>query len=405
MPEEMAPRFQPGTIEKKWYDFWTEKELFKAVRDIRKKPYTIMIPPPNVTGALHMGHALNNTLQDVMARFKRMQGLCVLWLPGTDHAGIATQAVVEKKLYREDSLTRNDLGREKFLEKVWDWKNDYGNRILNQLRALGTSCDWSRTRFTMDEGLSRAVREGFVHLFEKGLIYRGYRMINWDCKLQTAISDDEIETTQTKGNLWYIRYPIADQPEKYMTVATTRPETMFGDSGIAVNPNDERFSNLVGKNVVLPIVNREIPVVADDTVDPEFGTGCVKVTPGHDFADYERGQRHNLEMINVLNKDGTLNDNAGGYEGIERLKARKQLVDELDKLGLLDRVEDHVHNVPHSDRSKTPVEPLLSDQWFVSMKELAEPAIAAVKANDEGEKAVTFIPERWERVYLSWLEN
>jgi len=405
MPAEMPPRFEPGTIETKWYSFWIDHELFKAVRDIRKKPFTIMIPPPNVTGALHMGHALNNTLQDVVARFKRMQGFCVLWLPGTDHAGIATQAVVEKRLFTEQKTTRQELGREKFLEEVWKWKDEYGNRILNQLKELGASCDWSRTRFTMDEGLTRAVRESFVKLWAKGLVYRGYRMINWDCKLQTAISDDEIETSETKGHLWYIRYPIKDQPEKFVVVATTRPETLFGDTAVAVNPDDERFSNLVGKHLLLPILGREIPVIADDTVNPEFGTGAVKVTPGHDFNDYDRGQRHDLPMINVLNKDGTLNDQAGKYQGIERLKARKQLVEELDEIGLLERVEDYTTNVPHSDRSKTPVEPLLSEQWFVKMKELAQPAIAAVKPDEEGKREITFVPERWEKVYLSWLEN
>ena len=405
MPAEMPPRFQPGTIEAKWYEFWTEHDLFKAVRDIRKKPFTIMMPPPNVTGALHMGHALNNTLQDAVARFKRMQGFCVLWLPGTDHAGIATQAVVEKKLLAEQKTTRNELGREKFLEEVWKWKDEYGNRILNQLRKIGASCDWSRTRFTMDEGLTRAVRDSFVKLWEKGLIYRGYRMINWDCKLQTAISDDEIETTETRAHLWYIRYQIKDQPEKYVVVATTRPETLFGDTAVAVNGDDDRYSNLVGKTLILPILGREIPVIADESVNAEFGTGAVKVTPGHDFNDYERGQRHDLPMINVLNKDGTLNEQAGKYQGIERLKARKQLVEELDELGLLERVEDYTTNVPHSDRSKTPVEPLLSEQWFVKMKDLAEPAIDAVKPNEEGKREITFVPERWERVYLSWLEN
>ncbi|MBZ0137511.1 MAG: valine--tRNA ligase [Planctomycetes bacterium] len=405
MPAEMPPRFQPGTIESKWYSFWAEHDLFKAVRDIRKKPFTIMIPPPNVTGALHMGHALNNTLQDAVARFKRMQGFCVLWLPGTDHAGIATQAVVEKRLFTEQKTTRQELGREKFLEEIWKWKDEYGNRILNQLRKLGASCDWSRTRFTMDEGLTRAVRDSFVKLWEKGLIYRGYRMINWDCKLQTAISDDEIETSEVKGSLWYIKYPIKDQPDKYVVVATTRPETMFGDTAVAVNPDDERYSNLVGKNLILPIVGREIPVIADDSVNAEFGTGAVKVTPGHDFSDYERGQRHQLPMINVLNKDGTLNEQAGKYQGIERLKARKQLVEELDEKTFLERVEDYTNNVPHSDRSKTPVEPLLSEQWFVKMKDLAQPAIAAVKPNEAGKREITFVPERWDKVYLNWLEN
>ena len=405
MPAEMPPRFAPGTMETKWYTFWNEHDLFKAVRDIRKKPYTIMIPPPNVTGALHMGHALNNTLQDIVARFKRMQGFCTLWLPGTDHAGIATQAVVEKTLLKEKGVTRNELGREAFLKEVWAWKEEYGNRILNQLRRLGTSCDWSRTRFTMDEGLTRAVRESFVRLWEKGLIYRGTRLINWDCKLETAISDDEIETTELRGHLWYIKYPLKDTPEKSVVVATTRPETLFGDTAVAVNPHDERYSNHIGKTLLLPILGREIPIIGDETVAKDFGTGAVKVTPAHDFNDYERGQRFSLPMINVLNRDGTLNEQAGAFAGQDRIKARKPVVEELDRLGLLDRVEDHTHNVPHSDRSKTPVEPYLSDQWFVAMKPLAQPAIAAVKADAAGKRAVTFVPERWDKVYLGWLEK
>lgn len=417
MKTEMPPRFEPGTIEDKWYSFWTDKELFKAVRDIRKKPYTIMMPPPNITGVLHMGHALNNTLQDIMARFKRLQGFCVLWQPGTDHAGIATQAVVEKKLWAEQKLTRQDLGREKFIDEIWKWREEHGSFILRQLRRLGCSCDWSRTRFTLDEGLSRAVREAFVRLFNKGLIYRGARMINWDCKLETAVSDDEIETTEVKGSLWYIRYPIKDAPEKFVTVATTRPETMFGDTGVAVNPRDERYSNLVGKHLVLPIIGRELLVIADETVDPEFGTGAVKVTPGHDVNDYERGRRFGLPMINVLNKNGTLNEQAGKYAGKDRFKARKELVEELDTLGLLERVEDHTHAVPHSDRSKTPIEPLISEQWFVKMKPLAQPAIAAVKPRkaqaQSSESApqeslpaeISFVPERWVNTYLHWLEN
>jgi len=405
MPADMPPRFAPGSIEAKWYTFWNEHDLFKAVRDIRKKPFTIMIPPPNVTGALHMGHALNNTLQDIVIRFKRMQGFCALWLPGTDHAGIATQAVVEKKLLKERGVSRHELGREGFLTEVWAWKEEYGNKILNQLRRLGASCDWGRTRFTMDEGLTRAVREAFVRLFEKGLIYRGTRLINWDCKLETAISDDEIETTEVRGNLWFIRYPLKDSPDKFVVVATTRPETMFGDTAVAVNPADERYSNHIGQTLVLPLIGREIPIVGDESVVKDFGTGAVKVTPAHDFTDYERGRRHSLPMINVLNRDGTLNAEAGTYQGVDRLKARKQVVEELDQLGLLDRTEDYTHSVPHSDRSKTPVEPYLSEQWFVSMKPLAEPAIAAVKPDEAGRRKINFVPERWERIYLSWLEK
>ena len=417
MKAEMAPRFEAGTIEDKWYAFWADKDLFKAVRDIRKKPYTIMMPPPNITGVLHMGHALNNTLQDIMARFKRLQGYCVLWQPGTDHAGIATQAVVEKKLWTDKKLTRQELGRDKFIESIWEWREQHGGHILKQLHRLGCSCDWSRTRFTLDEGLSRAVREAFVRLFNKGLIYRGARMINWDCKLETAVSDDEMETTEVKGSLWYIRYPIMDTPDKYITVATTRPETMFGDTGVAVNPRDERYSNLIGKHLMLPIVGRELPVVADETVDPEFGTGAVKVTPAHDPADYERGRRFNLPIVNVLNKNGTLNEHAGKYAGKERFKARKELVEELDTLGLLERVEDHTSSVPHSDRSKTPIEPMISEQWFVRMQDLAAPAIAAVKPRKAEASAgdsvqpealpaeITFVPDRFVNTYLQWLEN
>ncbi len=405
MKYEMPPRFEPGKIEAKWYAFWNERELFKAVKDIRKKPYTIMMPPPNVTGALHMGHALNNTIQDILARFKRMQGFCTLWVPGTDHAGIATQAVVEKKIFNETKKTRNDLGRETFVAEIWKWREQYGNTILNQLRRLGCSCDWSRTRFTLDEGLTLAVRESFVRLWEKGLIYRGARMINWDCKLETAVSDDEIELSEVHGSLWYIKYPIKGTSDKFVIVATTRPETMFGDTAVAVNPKDERYSNLIGKHLLLPIIGRELPVVADETVDPEFGTGAVKVTPAHDPADYERGKRHNLPVLNVFNKDGTLNEHAGKYIGIERFKARKQLVEELDALGQLERIVPHVSNVPHSDRSKTPIEPLISEQWFVKMKELAEPAIAAVKPDETGKREITFIPERWEKTYLHWLNN
>ncbi|MCC6575247.1 MAG: valine--tRNA ligase [Planctomycetes bacterium] len=405
MKYEMPPRFEPGKIEAKWYAFWNDRELFKAVKDIRKKPFTIMMPPPNVTGALHMGHALNNTIQDILTRFKRMQGFCALWVPGTDHAGIATQAVVEKKIFNETKKTRNDLGREAFVAEIWKWREQYGNTILNQLRRLGCSCDWSRTRFTLDEGLTLAVRESFVRLYEKNLIYRGARMINWDCKLETAVSDDEIELSEVHGSLWYIKYPIKGQPDKFVIVATTRPETMFGDTAVAVNPKDERYSNLVGGHLLLPIIGRELPVVADESVDPEFGTGAVKVTPGHDPADYERGRRHNLPVLNVLNKDGTLNENAGKYMGIERFKARKQLIEELDGLGLIERIVDHVHNVPHSDRSKTPIEPLISEQWFVNMKQLAEPAIAAVKPDEAGKREITFVPDRWEKTYLHWLNN
>lgn len=405
MNMEMPSRFEAGVIENKWYRFWEESGVFAPGKSEGKMPFAIMMPPPNVTGALHMGHALNNTLQDIVARFKRMQGFCVLWQPGTDHAGIATQAVVEKKLWLEQGQSREAMGREAFVAEVWKWKEQYGSTILNQLRRLGCSADWSRTRFTLDEGLSLAVRESFVRLWERGLIYRGARLINWDCKLQTAVSDDEIEQSEIKGNLWFIRYPVKGQPGRHVVVATTRPETMFGDTAVAVHPEDERYADLIGKSLILPIAGRELPVIADPSVEREFGTGAVKVTPGHDPNDYERGQRFALPIVNVLNKDGTLNENAGKYQGVERLKARPQLVEELNALNLLEKVEEHVHNVPHSDRSKTPIEPLVSEQWFVAMQQLAAPAIAAVKPNELGLREIRFVPERWESVYLQWLEN
>lgn len=401
----LSNRFEAGSIEEKWYAYWEKEDFFHVEESDAENPFTIMIPPPNVTGALHMGHALNNTLQDIVARFQRLQGKDVLWLPGTDHAGIATQAVVEKKLYREQSLKRKDMGREAFVAEIWKWKEEYGSRILGQLRALGCSCDWERSRFTMDEGLTLAVRRSFVALWEKGFVYRGERLINWDCKLQTAVSDDEIEQSEVKGHLWYIRYPVKGQEGRFLTVATTRPETLFGDTGVAVHPEDPRFGDLVGAEVIVPVIGRAIPIVADDTVDPEFGTGAVKVTPAHDPNDYERGLRHKLPMINVLNIDGTLNEHAGPLAGVERLKARPQLVAMLEESGQLEKVDDHVHNVPHSDRSKTPIEPMISLQWFVDMKSLAKPAIAAVRADENGKKEVEFVPARWEKVYLSWLEN
>jgi len=406
---DLAPRFEPGTIESKWYEYWREKNLFRAERDIKKKPYTIMIPPPNVTGSLHLGHALNNTLQDVMIRFKRMQGFNTLWLPGTDHAGIATQAVVERKIFEEEGKTREELGREEFVGRIWKWKEEYGNRILKQLRELGCSCDWSRTRFTLDEGLSKAVRVAFVEMFKKGIIYRGARIVNWDCTLQTAVSDDEIEMVPGKGILAYIKYPVKDEPGKFLEVATTRPETMFGDTGVAVHPKG-KHKKLVGKTLMLPFLQREITVVADETVDPEFGTGAVKITPGHDPADFERGQRHNLETLIVFNEDGTLNELCGDFAGMQRKDARKRVLKELEELDLLSKVEDHEHNVPQSDRSKTIIEPLVSEQWFVKMSErdeetgeisgLVRPAIDAVES---GEIKIT--PERWTNNYLNWLNN
>ncbi|MEM7310217.1 MAG: valine--tRNA ligase [Planctomycetota bacterium] len=399
---ELESRYDPHAHESDVYDQWMAADAFTPSPDKPegREPFVIMIPPPNVTGVLHMGHALNGTLQDVTIRYQRMRGRDALWLPGTDHAGIATQAVVEKKLYAEEKLTRQELGREAFVEKIWEWKETHGNKILEQYRRLGSSCDWSRTRFTLEPDLSRAVREAFVRLWERDLIYRGARLVNWDCVLQTAVSDDEVEMVKTKSKLHYLKYPVKGEEGRFVTVATTRPETMVGDTGVAVNPTDERYADLVGKQLVLPIVDRDIPVVADDTVDPAFGTGAVKVTPGHDPADYERGARHNLPLINVLNKDGTMNDEAGPFAGMPREKARKALCERLDELGMLDKIEDYVHNVPISDRSKSAIEPLVSEQWFVKMKPLAEPAIAAVHNG-----ALTIRPPRWKKVYLDWLEN
>ncbi|MFN0243498.1 MAG: valine--tRNA ligase [Planctomycetota bacterium] len=396
---ELPTRFTPAEFEQTIYREWMESGGFQPKPG--GTPFTIMIPPPNVTGVLHMGHALNGTIQDIVIRHRRLCGFSTLWLPGTDHAGIATQAVVERKLYEEEKKTRNDLGREVFLKKVWDWKEEHGNYILEQFRRLGASCDWSRTRFTMEPHMTRAVRESFVRLWEKGLVYRGARLVNWDCVLQTAVSDDEIEYVPRKDKLYQLRYPVAGSKDgEHVTVATTRPETMLGDTGVAVNPNDERYKHLVGKLLVLPFVGREIPVIADDTVESDFGTGAVKVTPGHDPADYERGARHKLPIINLYEKDGRLNANGGQFAGLPREKARDAVVKELDALGLLGKVEDYAHNVAISDRSKSVIEPIVSEQWFVKMQPLAQPAIRAVKTG-----ALKFRPERWTKVYLDWLEN
>lgn len=399
-PGEMATRYDPAAIENEIRSTWKAKEIFTAGRDPEREPFTIMIPPPNVTGVLHMGHALNGTLQDIVARHRRMAGYDVLWLPGTDHAGIATQAVVEKKIYEERGQTREDLGREAFLAEIWKWKDDHGATILEQFQRLGTSCDFSRTAFTLSDQLSRAVREAFVRMFEQGLVYRGARLVNWDCVLQTAISDDEIEYVARRGQLWNLHYPVKGEPDRHVTVATTRPETMLGDTGVAVHPDDPRYADLLGKTLLLPLMDREIPVVADDTVDRDFGTGAVKVTPGHDPADYERGTRHRLPIINILEKDGTLAETAGRFAGLSREAARKAVVAAMDELGLLGEIEEIEHNLSVSDRSKSPIEPLVSEQWFVKMKDLAAPAIAAV--NDG---SLTFKPARWRKVYLDWLEN
>ncbi|MHC4549544.1 MAG: valine--tRNA ligase [Planctomycetota bacterium] len=397
--EELAKTYDARGVEARWTPAWEEQGLFTAGQRREAAPYTVMIPPPNVTSVLHMGHALNDVVQDVIVRWQRMKGRDVLWLPGTDHAGIATQAVVERKLWDERRVTRHDLGREVFLEEVWAWKEEYGNEILQQIRQLGCSCDWTRTAFTMDENLSRAVRVSFVQLWEKGLIYRGSRLVNWDCVLQSAVGDDEVVDEERQGHLWYMRYPFTDG-SGHVTVATTRPETMLGDTGVAVHPDDARYRDRVGGTVELPLIHRRIPVVADDTVDREFGTGAVKVTPGHDFDDYERGRRHDLPVVNILNPDGTLNENAGPYAGLDRMEARDRVVADLEAQGLLEKIEDYALRLPLSDRSSSPIEPLVSEQWFVKMKPLAEPAIRAVK-----DGTLRFVPERWTKVYLDWLEN
>ncbi|MFT5286955.1 MAG: valyl-tRNA synthetase [Planctomycetota bacterium] len=397
---ELATRYDPSTYEADVYQSWLDANAFAPSDDLDKPTFTIMIPPPNVTGVLHMGHALNNTVQDIVIRHKRMSGFAALWVPGTDHAGIATQAVVERKLFQEQGLKREDMGREAFLAKIWEWKEHHGDVILKQLESMGCSCDWSRTAFTLDDGMSQAVREAFVRLWKKELVYRGARLVNWDCELQTAVSDDEIEYVTRKTKLAYLKYPVKGEEGRFLTVATTRPETMLADTGVAVNPGDERYGDLVGKFCVLPMVGREIPIVADDSVDPEFGTGAVKITPGHDPADYERGARHNLPIINLLNKDGSLNDEGGKFAGLDRVKARKEVLAAMEELELLEKVDDYTHNVAISDRSKTVIEPLVSEQWFVKMKPLAEPAIKAAK-----DGSLQFRPERWSKTYLSWLEG
>ena len=398
MARELPKVYEPQQVESKIYDMWQQGGYFHAEKDESKKPFTIVMPPPNVTGQLHMGHAMDATLQDTLIRFKRMQGYNSLWIPGVDHAGIATQIKVEEEL-RKEGLTRYDLGREKFLERVWDWKHKYGNRIVEQQKKLGASCDWERARFTMDEGCSKAVREVFVSLYEKGLIYKGSRIINWCPHCVTALSDAEVEYVDKPGHLWHIRYPLADGSGEVI-VATTRPETMLGDSGVCVNPNDERYKDIVGKMVILPLVNKEIPVVADDYAEMDFGTGCVKMTPAHDPNDFEVGLRHNLEVIRVLDDNGKVNENGGKYEGLDRYEARKQIVADLEAGGYLVKVEPYSHNVGTCYRCHQDVEPIISAQWFVKMKPLAEEAIRVVK---EGE--TKFVPERFSKTYLNWMEN
>ena len=398
MAKELEKNYNPADIEKRTYDKWQEKKYFHAEVDRSKKPFTIVMPPPNITGQLHMGHALDNTLQDILIRFKRMQGYEALWVPGTDHASIATEAKVVEKL-REQGISKDDIGREKFLEHVWDWKKQYGGRIVEQLKKIGSSCDWDRERFTMDEGCSKAVKEVFVNLYNKGLIYRGKRIINWCPHCLTSISDAEVEYEDQAGHFWHINYPIVGT-DKCIEIATTRPETMLGDTAIAVHPDDERYKDLVGKMVLLPIVNKEIPIVADSYVDKEFGTGAVKITPAHDPNDFEVGKRHNLEEINILNDDGTINENGGKFEGMDRYEARKAIVKELEEGGYLVRIENHEHNVGTHDRCHTTVEPMVKKQWFVKMNEMAKPAIEAVKNGD-----LRFVPGHFDRTYLHWLEN
>jgi len=397
--KNIAKTYDPKQVEDRIYNEWMEKGYFRAEVEPEKEPFTIVIPPPNVTGQLHMGHALDETLQDILIRWKRMQGYSTLWLPGTDHAGIATQIKVEEVLRTEEGLTRYDLGREKFLERVWEWKHTYGNRIINQLKKLGSSCDWSRERFTMDEGCSKAVREVFVNLYNKGLIYQGNRIINWCPSCITALSDAEVEYEEKAGHFWYIKYYVKGS-EEFITIATTRPETMLGDTAVAVHPEDERYKHLIDKTLILPLVNREIPVIADEYVDKEFGTGAVKITPAHDPNDFEVGLRHNLEQIKVMNDDGTINHFGGKYEGLDRYEARKAIVEDLKSAGFLLKIEDHVHNVGQCYRCGTTVEPIISKQWFVKMKPLAEAAIEVVKNG-----TIKFVPERFSKIYLNWMEN
>jgi valyl-tRNA synthetase len=401
MGKELAKGYEPKEVEERIYDMWVKGNYFHAEIDREKKPFTIVIPPPNVTGQLHMGHALDDTLQDILIRYKRMSGYCALWLPGTDHAGIATQIKVEEFLRKEEGLTRYDLGRAKFLERVWEWKKMYGDRIINQLKKLGSSCDWERERFTMDEGCSAAVKEVFVDLYNKGLIYQGNRIINWCPHCITALSDAEVEFEEQEGHFWHILYPVKGEEGRFVEIATTRPETMLGDTAVAVNPNDDRYKDIVGKTLVLPLAGREIPVIADDMVEIGFGTGCVKITPCHDPNDFETGLRHNLEQIKIMDDYGRISKEGGEkYAGLDRYEARKVIVEDLDKLGLLVKVKPHIHNVGTCYRCGTTVEPITSKQWFVKMSPLAKAAIDVVN-----NKAVEFVPERFTKIYINWMEN
>ena len=392
--------YDPASVEKKWYEFWEKNRYFHAEPEPGKKPFSIVIPPPNITGKLHMGHALDNTLQDILIRWHRMMGDNTLWMPGYDHAGLATQIKVEEVLKKEEGKTRFDLGREEFVKRVWAWKEEYGDRIINQLKCLGISCDWERKRFTMDEGCSRAVRETFVSLFEKGLIYKGTRITNWCVNCYTALSDIEVEHEDTPGHLWYVRYPVVGEEDTYLTIATTRPETIPGDTAVAVNPEDERYAKLIGKTLRLPILNREIPVIADSYVDTKFGTGAVKITPSHDPNDYEMGLRHNLPEIVVIGKDGVMTEEAGPFAGLERYECRKQIVARLKEEGYLVKIEEHSHAVGHCQRCHNIVEPLVSTQWFVKMQPLVKAAVDCVT-----DGRTQFVPERFTKNYTGWMEN
>ena len=398
MAKELAKAYEPAQFENRIYEFWMNNGYFHAEPDKNKKPYTIVMPPPNITGQLHMGHALDNTLQDILIRFKRMQGYSALWLPGTDHASIATEAKIVEAM-RKEGITKEEIGREKFLERAWDWKKEYGGRIVKQLRKIGSSADWERERFTMDEGCNKAVKEVFVRLYEKGLIYRGERIINWCPKCLTSISDAEVEYEEQAGHFWHLRYPLKDG-SGYINLATTRPETLLGDTAVAVNPNDERYKDMVGKTLILPIVHREIPIIADDYVEPDFGTGVVKITPAHDPNDFEVGLRHNLPVINVMTDDAKITDEYPKYAGMDRYEARKVIVEDLEAEGALVKIEDYTHNVGTCYRCSTTVEPRVSKQWFVKMKPLAGPAIDAVKNAD-----TQFVPPHFEKTYFHWLEN
>jgi valyl-tRNA synthetase len=389
--------YDPQATDSKWQKFWEENYIYKADPSKEGEPHCIVIPPPNVTGSLHMGHAFDNTLIDTLTRYHRMKGRNTVFLPGTDHASIAVQTILEKQL-KAEGKTRYDLGREQFLERAWQWKAESGGTIVNQLRRLGVSVDWTRERFTMDEGLSQAVLEAFVRLYNEGLIYRGNYLVNWCPASQSAVSDLEVESKEVNGNLWYFRYSLTDG-SGYVEVATTRPETMLGDTAVAVNPSDERYKDFIGKTLTLPIMNREIPIIGDELVDPTFGTGCVKVTPAHDLNDFEMGKRHNLPFINIMNKDGSLNENAGEFQGQDRFVARKNVVARLEADGVLVKIEDYKHKVPYSERGKVPVEPLLSTQWFVNIRPLADKTL---KFLDE-QNSPQFIPQRWTKVYRDWL--